>query len=317
MGSEPPPALQMSLKQAIGHAVSSYINWRLSGPLSPERRSAWVDYANRRPEWLRAVSPHVRVPTKFGFDIYCDRRSGIGQTLLAEGQWEGLLSRTMLACLQPDDWALDIGANIGYDSLLMSEAVGPGGTVLAFEPEHENFALLLKNAAHARHHNIVPLTIGVSDAGGLGRISVEDAYNRGQPNMRPNPDGATRAILVARLDQLLESMELRKIALLKMDIEGYEYKALVGLGDAISRVQVLTCEINHKFLEQCGASAEAIFSYMHRRGFQSFCADSQSDDRWMPFDHRYRTTSSVATHFDVLFCRDISPPLRTLIGGPS
>lgn len=303
----------MPLTETMGYVVSSYINWRLQQPLTRKQRMDWVDYANRYPNWLRSVSEDILVPTNFGFDIFCDRRSGIGQTLVMHGQWEGLLSRTILACLQPGDVALDIGANIGYDSLLMSQAVGPSGTIFAFEPETENCALLLKNIRHARHANIVPISIGVSDGLGLGKISIENSYNRGKPNMRPGQDGATRTILATRLDQLLDLMDVPNISLVKMDIEGFEFKAIVGLGKLIDRVDALTCEINHGFLEQCGSSAEDIFGYMYAKGFKSFCADSQSDDVWTAFDHRYRVTSDKGTHFDVLFCREVKAALDPLI----
>src|SRR5205085_1712242 len=109
------------------------------------------------------VDDEVLVPTDFGFSIYCSRRSGIGQTLITEGRWEGLLSRTILACLRPGDFAIDVGANIGYDTLLMSSAVGPDGLVLAFEPEPCNLALLLKNVARAPYPNIVVQSLALSD----------------------------------------------------------------------------------------------------------------------------------------------------------
>lgn len=302
----------MPLKQIVGHIVSCYLNGRLAG--SPDRAelARIVDLANRHPNWLAAVATAVRVPTNFGFDITCDRRSGIGQTLIADGEWEGLLSRTILACLQPGDTAIDIGANIGYDTLLMSHAVGPNGLVFAFDPEPENFSMLLRNICDAPHGNVVPISLGAAESLMLGNISVTDAYYRGHPNMRPDQAGRTRKVIATRLDQLVTLPPDAHIALVKIDIEGFEYGAIRGMGALIDKVSVLTCEINHRFLDQCGSSAAEIFSYMQARGFTSYCGVSQSDTQWQAADHGYQI-SDKQTHFDAMFCREIPERLHGLI----
>lgn len=196
--------------------------------------------------------------------------------------------------------------------MLMSQATGSDGLVFAFEPEPGNFSFLLKNTISAPYANIVPISVGTSESLILGNISVTDAYYSGQPNMRPNQAGLTRKVIATRLDQLLSLPEGNDVALVKIDIEGFEYGAIRGMGALIDKVAVLTCEINHQFLEQCGSSAKEIFSFMHFNGFKSFCADAQSNDQWHAADHRFAIHEGQ-THFDALFCREIPENLSGLI----
>jgi protein-L-isoaspartate O-methyltransferase len=125
-------------------------------PGVPRSRAAkLISLVNRYPQWFSAVDRRFLTQTSFGFAIWCDRWDVIGQTIIAKGQWEGLLSRTILALLRPADIAIDIGAKIGYDTMLMSKAVGREGKVLAFEPDLDNLALLLQNLCQLEHSNVL------------------------------------------------------------------------------------------------------------------------------------------------------------------
>ena len=301
-----------STKELLGVAVASFINVRMRSHLTKEQRIKWVEFTNRRPVWLNAVDRVIRVPTQFGMDVYCDRLSGIGQTLLVEGQWEGLLSRTILAALRPGDIAIDIGANIGYDTLLMSSAVGAEGIVMAFEPELANLAVLLQNQKIAPHMNILVQSMGLADTNGLARISVADDYFSGQPNLRPQSSCNTRPIWTMRLEQVLDSPGLDRIAFLKMDIEGFEFKALRGMGNLLDRIDCLACEVNDQFLKQCGSSAKELFLYMNDQGFSAFVAESMSNDRWREVDAGFGVENIIGTHVDALFVRRIEGWMKSL-----
>lgn len=301
------------LKDLIGRLPSHVINWMLKREMAREKNIALVNFVNSRPNWFRAVDEYILVSTDFGFSIYCSRWSGIGQTLIAEGQWEGLLSRTILACLKAGDVAIDIGANIGYDTLLMSGAVGHDGLVLAFEPVAQHMALLLRNIRGAKHGNVIAQSLALSDESGAARISLSSEYNAGTPNLRPGESGPSQPILVTRLDRLVNDSHFSRIGFVKIDIEGFEFKAIQGMGQLIDRVDYLACEVNPQFLQQCGSSAEAVFRYMRDHGFTSFCAEPLSNGQWVASDHNYTIQAMWGHHFDALFCREVGEALRPLI----
>ena len=302
-----------NLKNLLGRLPSHAVNQMLKRKMVREKNIALVNFVNSHPNWFSAVDDHVLTQTDFGFSIYCNRRSGIGQTLIAEGQWEGLLSRTILACLKAGDVAIDVGANIGYDTLLMSTAVGHNGLVLAFEPVAQHLALLMRNTHATAHDNVIVQSLALSDESGVTRIALSNEYNSGMPNLRPGESGPSQPVLATRLDRLIHENQFSRIGFVKIDVEGFEFKVIQGIGQLIDRIDCLVCEVNPQFLEQCGSSAEAVFRYMWGHGFVSYCAEPLSNDQWVASDHNYKIRSMEGRHFDALFCRDIGDALKPLI----
>lgn len=300
-------------KALIGYLPSIIVNRFLSKQLTRSKLKSVLDFTNRHPNWFEKVDRKFLIRTNFGFDIWCDRWDVIGQTIIETGQWEGLLSRTIQAILRPGDTAVDIGANIGYDSMIMSLTVGATGTVIAFEPDHGNLAALLKNLKNLPHQNVIPISLALSQKTEKTRISIADDSNRGQSNLRPRESGPSQPILSVRFDKILNIENTNKIRLAKMDIEGYELNAIKGMGDIINKFDYITCEITPKFLNQCGSSAKELFDYMYSKGFESYCAQPVSDSHWIKSDENFSIRAQNSSHFDALFCKEISPELEILI----
>jgi FkbM family methyltransferase len=301
------------LKAYLGLVPAALINRALKRNVSRAKMHSLVRFVSNHPNWFASVDRKIRTTTNFDFEIYCDRNETIGQTILLSGQWEGLVSRTISACLEPGDFAIDIGANMGYDTLLMSNAVGPTGTVLAFEPDFQNLIDLLCNVEAHKYKNIVVEGIALSSENSLTKMACAGGDNRGLSHLRLDESGSLQPVLTSRLDRLIGYQNFPRIAVVKMDIEGYEYRALEGLGALIDKVEYLTCEINHEFLQKCGGSAKMLFDHMQANGFVSYCAEPSSDGQWIKHDYAYVPTTASATHFDVLFCRKLNEKLRSLI----
>ena len=275
----------------------------------------WVKYIDDYPNWLGRADREFLVKTTHGFDIYCDRADYIGRTLIDTGEWEPLVSRSIRACLRAGDLAIDVGANIGYDSLLMSDAVGTEGQVLAFEPNVDNLARLLRNIQANRRTNICVQSIALSDGQGWGEMSLDGEY--GHANLRNDGSSKrTQKILTLDLDRLLTLDGAQRIPLVKMDVEGYEHKVLLGMQRWLPRVENVICEVQLQFLERCGSSAQELFELMFAHGFHSYCAEPESNGKWIAGDHTFRPQtkySSGMIGFDTLFCRTVPAALRELI----
>lgn len=303
----------LNLKQLLG-VIPSYAARRLIYASAPSFQSAlYVEFINSRPNWFQAVGQRFLVKTRFGFSIWCDRFDVIGQAIIRNGQWEGLLSRTIVASLGPGAVAIDIGANIGYDTMLMSKSVGANGTVVAFEPDYANLERLLENLKQMPYSNVLVQSTGVGSENCIAQISSGEIGNAGTSNLRPNPHGSTKPLLVNRIDQLLPASRFRKVALVKIDIEGFEYEAIQGMGDLLNNVEVLTCEVDRCYLQQCGSTPEAIFDLMYAHGFTSYCAQPNSDGKWQRSGADYQINVKESHHFDALFCRSLTPELKSLI----
>ncbi len=298
-------------KSLLGKLPASVINFLLKCDISRKSKFKLISIANRYPDFLADVRQQILTRTNFGFNIFCDRRDVIGQTIIETGQWEGLMSRTIQAILSPGDCAIDIGANMGYDSLLMSQTVGATGSVIAFEPDHNNLQRLLNNIKNIEFKNVAIVSLALADIESLARIEIANIENTGLSNLRHAESNAfSQPVLVSCLRNLMRLDEPIDISLIKIDVEGFEFKVIKGMGDYLNNVQALTCEINHEFLKQCGSSAKELFDYMKENGFISFCAEANSNDCWEKSDFNF---NSRLNHFDVLFSRKITDRISALI----
>jgi FkbM family methyltransferase len=293
------------------------LNWFLKRTHDPAQVSKLIKLVSDYPNWLGRAEKSIKVDTHYGFAINCDYTDYIGETIAQTGQWEPLVSRTIVACLALGETAIDVGANIGYDTLLMSKAVGADGFVLSFEPEPTNLRRLYANLWMNAVGNVAVQNIALSDAMGWGRLAPAGAGNFGHAHMRPL-DGGARAvrIMTARLDSLLHLKEEEHIGLVKLDIEGFEYKALLGMRGVLRNVNHVIAEVDPEFLRQCGNSPAELFGLMSEYGFSSYCADPESDGRWRAGDSTYRPGKAFTSGnvpFDALFLRHASSAVKALI----
>src|SRR5262249_38224168 len=126
------------------------------------RYSPW-----ERGRWrvLRAALPLARllqhdkgvrtIMTRHGFRLHVELGDWLGRHVYVTGDYEPTTSRIVAALLQPGNIMVDVGANIGYFSLLASHAVGPCGKVFAFEPLPRTREQLARNLRINRAENVV------------------------------------------------------------------------------------------------------------------------------------------------------------------
>jgi FkbM family methyltransferase len=129
--------------------------------------------------------------------------------------------------VKPGDSVVDIGANIGAYTKLLSEWVGPEGEVFAFEPIPETFGYLRHNAKRLEFNNAIVCNAGLSSYSGKGRMVVPD----GNFYLAEISDRGQEVDLI-RLDDVFRQ---RKIAFIKCDVEGHEMEVIEGALQLIQR----------------------------------------------------------------------------------
>ena len=136
--------------------------------------------------------------------------------------------------LQPGMSVVDIGANIGYFTMLAASLVGPQGHVLAVEPNPRNVRLL---EASRRANHFDHVTIAQSAAGReTGILILHTSFSNGTTSAPPDELGqllSSESVSCLRLDPLLDAWAT--VDLIKVDVEGAEYNALLGAEATIRR----------------------------------------------------------------------------------
>ena len=150
------------------------------------------------------------------------------QTYAMRKTWEELTTDLFKEVVKEGNVVVDLGANIGYYSLLAARLVGSKGRVYAFEPEPTNYSLLLKNIELNGYHNIIPVSKAVSNAVGTVRLFLDNQDTGAHTICEPGKKGKPIEVESVTLDEFFKDREPR-IDVIKMDIEGAEMSALVGM----------------------------------------------------------------------------------------
>lgn len=138
-----------------------------------------------------------------------------------ESDKQDLFARTV----KPGDAVYDIGANVGFYTLLSSVLTGPTGAVYSFEPLPRNTRYLREHLRLNRIANVEVVEAAVSDAPGTASFMPEESAAQG--HLTEGGAGAITVKVVA-LDQLVAERGLRPPKLMKIDVEGAEHGVLVG-----------------------------------------------------------------------------------------
>jgi FkbM family methyltransferase len=166
-----------------------------------------------------------------GHKMFLDANDSLNLSI--NGIYEKLETEFFEREIKQGDFILDIGANIGYYTLIFARLAGEKGRVFAFEPDPTNFSLLERNIEINGYKNVLLVNKAVSDKTGRVRLFLcED--NKGDHRTYDSGDGRKFVEIDGiRLDDYFENRNM-KIDFIKMDIQGAEYGALRGMSGLIA-----------------------------------------------------------------------------------
>ena len=155
-----------------------------------------------------------------------DIPDGIKSHLRQGIYWEFDIAEYVRKYTRKGTVAIDLGAHIGIHTLTMSKCVGKNGLVIAFEPQHKMFRELWHNIRlNKRVDNIVLLPLAVGEKEEDIEMAPRNIYNEGGCRIGK---GGDRTHMVT-----LDSLKLKNISFIKMDVESYELNVLKGATQTI------------------------------------------------------------------------------------
>lgn len=130
------------------------------------------------------------------------------------------------------DTAADLGGNLGVAAVYLSKKVGTKGRVIVFEPDPDNFAILTRNLALNGCRNVTAVQKGVWDRNTTLKFFCGGNYTSSFRTTdyveKDKKQYCVRKVPVTTLDAEMKRLKIRKLAAVKMDIEGSEVQALQG-----------------------------------------------------------------------------------------
>jgi len=195
--------------------------------------------------------------------------------------YEPETSRLFCTLLKTGDSVLDIGGHIGYFSLLAAAITGPTGQVITFEPEAGNYRHLLENIKENQFNNIQVIHKAVGDKEGEVTFYINADNDGGHAlwdisrhefNEKSREHMEERTIPQTTLDIALKDFELNPLRLIKMDVEGCEFRVLQGAQETLKKYNypIIILEINRFAMQNMDNSEQEIRELMKSMGYLTY-----------------------------------------------
>jgi FkbM family methyltransferase len=213
--------------------------------------------------------------TRDGLLIHCDPADWLQAHIAYFGIWEPHVTGFIKQRLRGDDVFLDIGANIGYYSLL---AAGLCRKVIAVEAGSANFGRLRDNIARNAVRNVVCLNVAVAAEDREFELFLGPDCNAGgatlvQSRARDRESSAVETVAGRRLEGILDARDLERIRLIKIDVEGAERPILEQIAALAPRWRPdleIIVEVDPKSFAEAGGSLAEVIEAFKAIGFNAY-----------------------------------------------
>lgn len=203
-----------------------------------------------------------------GNKFWLDPSRYLDRCLINEGIFEPVSIRWVERLVRQGDVVLDVGANIGYYSVMLGQKVGLDGKVLAFEPTANYRRILEKNLAINELDSLVSImSYGLSDAETKMEIAIGDC-SATLHWVEEMPPRTSEVIELHQLDVVFPTFGLTHLDFIKIDIDGHEPAFIKGARETINRYQpVLLLEVNHANYLAAGCTAWQFYDDLTAVGY--------------------------------------------------
>ena len=217
--------------------------------------------------WLKCLNPlssTIRInELPLGLKIQAYKRDALGRGLYRRRCHEPGVTQFLMTrfARNAERNFIDVGANIGYFSCLMSILAGPTGRILAIEPEPGNLKLLESNVKINQLTNVEIHACASGAREGSVMLGLYKASNRGRHSIVDPDMKSAIKVPVRRLDDLTGKFGngATSWSLVKIDVEGYEPFVIEGANETLSRTETLVMEYSPHYLRKAGVDPGSLF----------------------------------------------------------
>lgn len=223
-------------------------------------------------KWLGISNKTYKKKLPGDFYMLLTPSEHIQRQLFWYGYYEKTLGDLIKKILQPGNVFLDIGANIGYFSLLAANNE-PTSKIISFEPVKYLFQKLEENISINNFKNITAVNVAAGDINEEKELFISASDNLGMSSFQQpeNYSGKKEKVKVITIDSWFKTARLSKVDLVKLDVEGSELAALKGMQEVLQNFKPLViAEINPETLGSFNLTPADIYSYLNKLNFDSY-----------------------------------------------
>jgi len=194
---------------------------------------------------IKKGNPRSLYCTREG-SYYClDEGKYLDKCIIDLGVFEVTSTEVVRKLVKPGNVVIDVGANIGYYTVLLSKLVGDAGKIISFEPTENYRKILQKNIDENNITNCMIFPYGLSNQNINAEICIGEcsATMHWVDNIRPQN---TENITLYKLDDIVDKLGVSQIDFIKVDIDGHEPAFLDGAKRTLTNYDpVILLEVNH------------------------------------------------------------------------
>lgn len=239
--------------------------------------------------------------TNHGVQMHLNTRDLIQRFIWIFGQWEPALTEHLRRSLRPGDGFIDVGANVGYFTLLASRLIAPSGTVVAVEPAPDCAAGLRANIALNGVRNVRVVEAAITSKPGSVYLRLGSERNSGVARLTSH-EHATGVIVDGRsFAQLIRIGELEAARFVKIDVEGAERDVIESVLPTLSRSRD-----DLELMVELDAGTAEVVDMMRAEGFHPYCvANRYSPEGYLDQSRMrpQRLEEAIREQTDVIFSR--------------
>lgn len=267
----------MADRSCVAPGMRGHLNVRsLSKNLSARNSVLRTILLRIRPAFVAAILKRllrverVVVDTQHG-RFLVDPVSNLGASLASSGEYEPEMRRTLEKFLARGCTFVDIGANEGYFSVIGRKLVGDAGRVVAVEPQSRLLPILEENFRLNAVTEVQLVHGAVSNAPGKANLHISPDTNTGSTSLDRSTSYSlpTEQTEVMTLTELFSRHAVVRADLVKMDIEGFEYEAILGSRELFTagRIKAFALELHPPRIERRGLKVADITNFLTEAGY--------------------------------------------------
>lgn len=248
------------------------------------------------------LKPNFVITKKYNHKMFLDKIDSL--YLSVHKDWDDFETTLLEKEIQKGNVVLDLGANIGFYTLVLARLVGEKGKVYAFEADPTNFEILKKNVEINGYKNVILINKAVLDKNGKIKFYVDEGNTAGN-SIYQGKNTKSLEVEAVRLDNYFTKD--RKIDFVKIDIEGSEFRAMMGMSKLLKenkKIKIMT-EFYPKLLngigKENGLFAIDYLKFLRNLGFELY--DIQEDSKSLVLSSDEEILNKCGNQWTNLFCK--------------